>query len=230
MDEIIIADSSAVFVMELETQLAPEVSVRSCDNARDLLAMLEQKMPDLLVLNLSLPGCDGFELLRRITAMSEHPAVLATVDYVSDFVRSSLASMGIGYLMVKPCNIVSVAERIQEMLCFYADNPVPRDLLDVLMIPENLNGASYIRYAVPILMENPQLQLTKDLYPRIGARFGKNGQCVERSIRNAVHTTWKKHGGFIWQQYLDTAPDGRSHRPSNSQFFHMLLNMIRKVG
>lgn len=230
MSQIIIADSSAVFAAELKNQLAPDISVHCCDNVRDLLAMLKAGMPDLLVLDMSFPGCDGLELLREITAMPAHPAVLATLDYVSDFVRSSLAAMGIGYLLVKPCKIEFVAKRVREMLCFYAVNPVPEDLLQMLMISEKFSGSAYIRCALPCLMKNPDLQLTKQLYPMIGSKFGKKPECVERSIRHAVHTTWERHNGFIWQQYLENDPDGRSYRPSNSEFFQMLMRIVRKIG
>lgn len=230
MNEVMIADSSLVFSLELKAQLGADISVRSCHNAAELMEMLKTAVPDLLVMDISLPGCDGLELLRRITTMPEHPAVLVTVDYVSDFVKSALAGMGIGYLMVKPVKIAYAAARVQEMLNFYRENPVPQDLLQQVCVSEKLSGAKYIRYALPFIMANPDLQMTKELYPLIGAKFGKTPKSVERCIRNAVHTTWERHDGFIWQAYLETDRNGRCRRPSNSEFFGMLLRMIRKTG
>ena len=116
------------------------------------------------------------------------------------------------------------------MLRYYESNPVPEGLLRRVGICNNLSGAAYIHCALPFLMENPDLQLTKELYPMIGSKFGKNAQCIERSIRNAVHSTWKKHDGYIWQEFLDTEPDGRCRRPSNMEFFQMLLHLMQNVG
>lgn len=230
MNKIVIADASTVFTEQLKARLAPDVSARCCNNAQDLLTILCEDIPALLVMDLSLPGCDGIEMLHTVAAMENRPAVLATANYVSDFLKSMLNSLGIGYLLIKPCNMEVAVRRVRQMLCYYESNPVPNDLLHRVGICNKLSGAAYIRCALPFLMENPDLQLTKELYPMIGTKFGKNAQCIERSIRNAVHSTWEKHNGYIWQEFFDIEPDGRCHRPSNMEFFQMLLRLMQNAG
>lgn len=230
MDKVIIADSAEMFSAELKSMLAPEVIAECCCCARELMDALLAGRPSLLVLNLSLPGCDGMELLRQLATNQDAPPVLAVADYVSDFVRSTLAGIGIGFLLVKPCKLETVADRIRDMLQYYASNPACEDIVCKTKIPENLSGTAYIRYGLPLLMENPDLQLTKELYPMIACKFGKKPHSVERSIRSVVHGTWQKHDGFIWQQYMHCDTTGRSMRPSNADFFRMLLDMIRMAG
>lgn len=230
MDKIIIADGSEVFARELACKLPNTISAKICGNYNELLSMLKCGKYSLVVLDLSLLGCDSFEMLYELAELPEPPAVLATVLYLSDFVRASLAGMGIGYVVCKPCKIQHVVERIQQMLSFYSQNSTTEDPLRKLHIPCRLCGSNYIRYALPMLMENPSVQLTKELYPKIASKFGKSPKSVERCIRSAVHTTWKNHDGFIWQEYLDTDCTGRTYRPSNSEFFDMLINFVRKIG
>jgi DNA-binding NarL/FixJ family response regulator len=50
----------------------PGCEVAEAANGRDALALVQAEKPDLVVLDLNLPGIGGFELLRRILA--EHPA------------------------------------------------------------------------------------------------------------------------------------------------------------
>lgn len=230
MDKIIIADSSAVFARELASALPETIFAKICGNYSEVLSALERGEYKLVVLDLCLSGCDSFQMLRELIELPDPPAVLVTVPYFSDFVRSSLAGMGIGYVICKPCKLQHMVDRIQEMLSFYGENASTEDPLRRLHVPCRLSGSSYIRYALPMLMENPDIQLTKELYPRIGSQFGKSAQSIERNIRSAIHSTWKNHNGFIWQDYLDTDCDGRTYRPSNAEFFRMLISFIRKTG
>jgi hypothetical protein len=83
---------------------------------------------------------------------------------------------------------------------------------------------------LPMLMQQPNIQLTKELYPRIAAIYNRTGQSVERNIRSVIHNTWKVHDGYIWQEYLPTDETGRTYRPSNGDFFEMLLHVVSKTG
>lgn len=50
----------------------PQWEILEAANGRDALALVQAERPDLVVLDLNLPGIGGFELLRRI--LVEHPA------------------------------------------------------------------------------------------------------------------------------------------------------------
>lgn len=230
MEKIIIADSSETFAQELAHALPDTILTQICGQYSDVLSAVQGGEYSLIVLDLSLSGCDSFQMLHELAEVQNPPAVLAMVPYLSDYMRGSLAGMGIGYVAYKPCKLEYLVERIQNMLSFYSENSATDDPLRKLHLPYKLTGSMYIRCAIPMLMENPDIQLTKELYPRIGLRFGKTGQSVERSIRSAIHTTWKNYDGFIWQDQLKTDANGRACRPSNAIFFEMLLKSIRKTG
>ena len=230
MYEVVVADRSDQFARELSGCLNQGIRLRKVNNADALCAALEESMPDLLVLDLELPGMDAIAQLRSITSLPDRPAILTIQSYASDFLRGSLAGMGIGYMMARPCKVANVAERIEEMLEFYSCNSVPDDLLRTLRIPPKLSGYRYLQSAVALLQDAPEQQVTKMLYPTLGRQFGKKPQCIERAIRNAVHSTWEKHDGRIWQQYLKSDDQGRVCRPSNAQFLTMLLQLSQKIG
>lgn len=230
MYEVVIAQASCLFADMLAAKLNAHAHVRVCYDSDDLLNMLTQTPADVLVLDMELPGTDGLEMVSRINALKIRPAVLATLSYTSDFVRGALAGMGVGYVMVIPCQLETVSQRVMQMLAYYSENPKPQDLLRTLMLPDKLDGTKYLRCAVPLLLNDPNQSVTKELYTAIGTRFGKNSQSVERTIRNAVHSTWKKYDGKIWQEYFGQDEQGRSYRPTNAQFLKLLLHLIRNAG
>ncbi len=230
MYEVVIAQASGLFADILSNMLKPHACVRICEDPANLLTMLSQKPADVLVLDMELPGYDGIEMVARVNKINERPAILATASYSSDFLRGTLAGMGVGYVMVIPCHPEKVMNRVVDMLSFYKENLKPKDLLRELNLPERLDGTKYLRCAIPLLLNDPNQSITKELYTTIGECFGKNPNCVERNIRNAIHSTWQKHDGFIWQGYFGEDSLGRSPRPSNTQFMELLVRLIANAG
>ncbi len=230
MYEVVIAQASGLFADMLSKAVNPHANVRICKENDDLLNMLSHKTADVLVLDMEIPGVDGLELLSKVNALQDRPAVLAILSYTSDFIRGTLAGMGVGYVMVIPCQPELVAQRVVEMLAYYRENPKPRDLLRELKLPEKLDGTKYLRCAVPLLLNDPNQSVTKELYSAIGTRFGKNSKSVERTIRNAVHSTWRNYDGFIWQEHFGTDDMGRTPRPTNTQFLELLVRLVCNAG
>lgn len=56
----------------------------------------------------------------------------------------------------------------------------------------NLSGYDYLLQAAEEVCENASLikSLTKELYPRVGMRFGASATIVERNIRNAINSVY----------------------------------------
>jgi two-component system, OmpR family, KDP operon response regulator KdpE len=89
---------STVLVVEDDTALrttlraalrASDLTVIAVGTGEDAIAALEQEIPDLILLDLNLPGVDGFTVLARARAMSKAPIVVLTVrDDRSDKIRA----------------------------------------------------------------------------------------------------------------------------------------------
>lgn len=230
MCSILIADSSESFGREVALQLEKQYCVRVRQEGEPVMQLLRSCKPDLLVLDLMLPGVDGISLLREITAMPEHPVILVTTFFSNGFVQASLAGMGVGYMMIKPCHVPSVADRIRELISHRMQHSDPSQLLLAMGIPARLRGSKYLREAIALMLADPAQSVTKELYPAVGAMYGVSGNRVERCIRNAVHSTWEKSDGRLWQQYFPADENNRVNRPTNSQFISRLLQIMREAG
>jgi CheY-like chemotaxis protein len=78
--------------------------VRTASNAQSGLAMAAEAIPDLVLMDIRMPGIDGLEACRRLratAAMAARPIVLVTA-YDDDDVWPQAAAAGATSLLAKP--------------------------------------------------------------------------------------------------------------------------------
>jgi len=80
--------------------LTPDIVVTTeASNGNQVLDALAHDYFDLLLLDMSMPGCSGPELIARIIALGEHPPVLVlTMHNEPQIARRALAAGAAGYL------------------------------------------------------------------------------------------------------------------------------------
>jgi two-component system response regulator MtrA len=89
--------------------------VRTAETGEDGLRELRASMPDLVVLDLMLPGIDGFEVCRRVRAVSEVPVIMLTARGDDFDVVGGLAAGADDYV-VKPARPTVLDARIRAVL------------------------------------------------------------------------------------------------------------------
>ena len=171
--KLLIAEESE----ELRTALADlfrgSCQVHCCADGSTAQRELLEFRPDVLVLDLMLPGYDGISLLQWSAEQGIRPMVLAITRFCSDYVAESAQRLGVGYLMLKPCSLSALAARVADMnqRIRTASEP-PTDpgsrissLLLTLGVPPKLRGFMYLKEAVVLYREDPLQSVTKVLYP-----------------------------------------------------------------
>ena len=115
---VIIADNTEEFCSSLAAllQRADGFVVQGIANdGEQAVRMVMETKPQILVLDLMLAKKDGLAVLKAISAMESKPLVLATSGFITDYVASSAANLGVRYLMLKPCDMEAVVERMTEL-------------------------------------------------------------------------------------------------------------------
>lgn len=98
---MVLADDHVLLLEALTLLLQPAGRVVGvANNGEQLLDMVEQLGPDLIITDLSMPGMSGFEVLRAIGKRSGPPPVLVlTVHADVGTVRAALAAGAAGYVV-----------------------------------------------------------------------------------------------------------------------------------
>ena len=115
---VFIADSAEDFCTGLTTALQRAdgfLVVGTANDGEQAIRMIEEKKPEILVLDLMLAKKDGIGVLKSIAGMERRPMTLATSVFVTDYVSTAAANLGVRYLMLKPCDMTALVERLEEI-------------------------------------------------------------------------------------------------------------------
>lgn len=231
---MLIADGSEEFGTALADMVRGAYILRRSRDGRETLEVLSSFRPDILVLDLMMPGLDGISILRQAAASGLRPMVLATSRYVSDYVVEAVQQLGVGYLMVKPCDVRATVARLgdltQRLRQPLFSQPDPRtavsNLLLTLGVPTKLRGYAYLREAILERMRDPTQSVTKELYPTVAALCCGTAIQVERCVRSAIAAAWSRRDEQIWRLYFQPDADGTLPRPTNTAFISRLADSL----
>ena len=122
---VIIADNAEDFCSSLTAALQRAEGFQVLGTANDgeqAIRLVTEKKPDVLVLDLMLAKKDGLSVLKALSATERRPVTLATSRFVTDYVASAAANLGVRYLMLKPCDMTALVERL-ELPCVVKPKP-----------------------------------------------------------------------------------------------------------
>ena len=113
---VFIADSAEDFCAGLSTALQRADGFHVVGTANDgeqAIRLIEERKPDILILDLMLAKKDGISVLKSIAGMERRPITLATSCFITEYVSTAAANLGVRYLMLKPCDMNALVERLQ---------------------------------------------------------------------------------------------------------------------
>ena len=118
---IIIADDNKEFCNILNDYLLTKneiVVIGIAENGVEALKLIEEKKPDLVVLDIIMPILDGLGVLERLNAINldpiPHVIVLSAVG--QENITQRAISLGADYYIVKPFDMDVLAKRIRQII------------------------------------------------------------------------------------------------------------------
>ena len=224
MQKLLIADSSEAFLCALEAAFGREYEIRTCQDGKTLLQLLNTFRPDGLILNLSLPFKDGLTVLQEAAYVPK--AVLAVATMLNDYVEAAAYRLGVGVILISPC-INAVRVRLADLMCQASPSQADpgRETamhLHILNFPSKRDGFQQICAGVPMFARDPSQRLTKELYPAVAKVCGsKDARAVEHAIRDLINSAWRARDTAVWEKYF---PKGDC--PSNKAFLSRLAELL----
>ena len=235
MQKILIADGTEEFPMALAQMLQGEYHIRITCEGNQTLEVLRSYQPDILVLDLMLPGLDGISLLQAVEELGLKPMVLAMTRFVSPYVMEAMDRFGVGYLMIKPCDVNATLARLQDLSRRHSSPALPApdirttvsNVLLRLGMPTKLRGYGCVREAILCMMREPDMSVTKELYPMVAQLCDGNTAQVERAIRGAIIAAWTAGDQKQWCRYFITGQNGQVPKPTNAEFISRIADCLR---
>ncbi len=129
---ILVVDDEVRMVNFMRMNLELEgTRVSSATNGREALERAREEMPDVVLLDIMMPGMDGFETLQRLRQFSQVPVLILTAkDDEEDRVRG--LELGADDYISKPFSHRELVSRIRAVLRrHYMAPPVPQTLVRI---------------------------------------------------------------------------------------------------
>ena len=113
-----VEDDASIRDIEVYTLSSTGFEARGFDDGVSFWSALQTEKPDLVVLDVMLPGVDGIELLQRMKASAELrtiPVVMATAKG-AEYDRIRGLDLGADYYLVKPFGVMELVSCVKAVL------------------------------------------------------------------------------------------------------------------
>ena len=242
---VIIADNSEEFCSALTAALHQTDRFRVLDTANDgerAIALVSEQKPEIFVLDMMLAKKDGISVLKAIAGMDKKPVTLATSRFITDYVASAAANLGARYLMLKPCDMRALVERLEEIrggenLRITPERSNDKRSIESMVtgiiheigVPAHIKGYQYLREAIIIAVGDMDVinAITKVLYPQVAKTFQTTPSRVERAIRHAIEVAWDRGDLDTLQRFFGYTVSNTKGKPTNSEFIALIADKLQ---
>lgn len=113
-------------ILVIDDEIGPRESLRIlfkdhyevllADNGAEGLRVIKKERPDLVILDLRMPGMDGIQVLRRIKAADPETRVLILTGYGSPETTQQAQELGAVLCLNKPFDIFEIRRLVSGMI------------------------------------------------------------------------------------------------------------------
>lgn len=254
---VLIADDNKEFCSILNDYLLNQrdiVVIGVAKDGREALALIEERKPDLVVLDIIMPHLDGLGVLEGLNTMKleKIPRVIVLSAVGQDKITQKAITLGADYYVVKPFDMDVFTKRIREMFTGSSTaEPVrrqsimmasevqvkePMDLeteitsiIHEIGVPAHIKGYMYLREAITMVVNDMELlsAVTKELYPSIAKKYNTTASRVERAIRHAIEVAWGRGQIEAINRLFGYTVHTEKGKPTNSEFIAIIADKLR---
>ena len=236
---VLLADANEEFralVRKIIDETEEFTVVGSVGDGAEALRLARQEAPDLLLMDVLLPGLDGFGVLKQLRELEKPPKVILISAFCSDSVVLEAVELGANYFMFKPVEENALLDRMRAL--FGRDLPEERHPVELknlvtsviheIGVPAHIKGYQYLREAIMIAVDDMDVinAVTKVLYPEVAKRFNTTPSRVERAIRHAIEVAWDRGDLETLQKYFGYTVSNAKGKPTNSEFIAMIADRL----
>ncbi|WP_102691401.1 sporulation transcription factor Spo0A [Rummeliibacillus pycnus] len=253
--KVAIVDDNSELVKMMEEYLSNQSDIEvisTATNGKQCLKMLEEQIPDVLLLDIIMPHLDGLAVLET---MHENPEynniqVIMLTAFGQEDVMKQAVELGASYFMLKPFEFDRLAAKIlqcagkrvekqKRVSILQGSKPQKLDqrqldatitaIIKEIGVPAHIKGYAYLREAIQMVYLDVELlgSITKVLYPDIAKKFDTTPSRVERAIRHAIEVAWNRGNYESISKMFGYTVHHLKSKPTNSEFIAMIADKIR---
>lgn len=205
-------------------------------NGLVLVDSIKEEEPQVVILEIVLPGIDACEVIRRTNDMDKKPFFIVTSNYHNDFVEKEIMSFDNAYFIVSPvdlnmlCNIIKSVTNNENTKKRNGDMEIiVTEIIHQIGIPAHIKGYHYLREAILLSLDDSEMleSVTKLLYPTVAKKFSTTPSRVERAIRHAIETAWDRGDLDTIQSLFGYTVSVGKGKPTNSEFIALITDNLR---
>jgi two-component system response regulator (stage 0 sporulation protein A) len=225
-------------------------------NGQECLGLIEEKEPDVLILDIIMPHLDGLAVLERISKlnMKKKPHIIMLTAFGQEDVTKKAVDLGAAYYVLKPFDMEVLISNIREisgqtrafiqqspMNSFISTPPQQKEnrglnldasitsIIHEIGVPAHIKGYMYLREAITMVYNDIELlgSITKVLYPDIAKKFNTTSSRVERAIRHAIEVAWSRGNIDSISSLFGYTVSHSKAKPTNSEFIAMVADKLR---
>lgn len=213
-------------------------------NGEQILAINEEKKPDVIILDIIMPHLDGIGVLERINAAGgKRPKIIMLTAFGQESVTQRVVELGADYYILKPFNMEVLVSRIRQLATTITDQrpvvaqaikarPIDVEVTNIIReigIPAHIKGYQYLRDAIMMIINEIELlgAVTKVLYPMIADKYSTTPSRVERAIRHAIEVAWGRGNMDMINKLFGYTIKLEKGKPTNSEFMAMIADKLR---
>ncbi|MCI8413388.1 MAG: sporulation transcription factor Spo0A [Clostridia bacterium] len=242
---IMLVDDNEELLTTLKEFFASDDTAEIVATAADgekALEMFERVNPDVLVLDLVMPGIDGFEVMERLDKRECKILVLSALS--QDAFVTKAMNLGADYFMRKPANPETLRKRIAELMTAPAaaqdksknqrqikNRSLEEKITNIFItvgIPAHIKGYQFLREAIKLAIDNPDIinSITKKLYPEVAEKFDTSPSKVERAIRHAIEVAWNRGKIENINSLFGVRVYSHNEKPTNGEFIALVADKM----
>lgn len=213
-------------------------------NGKQLLDMIREFKPDVVVMDLVLPELDGFAVMEKIKQEGIEPKILVHTSLALNGFVNKAMRLGAKYYAMKPFNMDLLIERIGDILDGEKEpefqsginmNKVEEKITNIFItvgIPAHIKGYQFLREAIKLAIANPEIinSITKKLYPTIAEKFSTSASKVERAIRHAIEVAWNRGKIENINNVFGLKVYSSNEKPTNGEFIALVADKMLIEG
>lgn len=206
-----VEDDASIREIEVYALKSTGFDAEGIEDGDSFLKMLESKIPELILLDVMLPGTDGIEILKKLKSNKKYadiPVIMATAKG-AEFDKVQSLDLGADDYLVKPFGMMEMVSRVKAVLrrCSPKQESQVFTIKELKLNPEERTVLiSGERVALTfkefellrLFMQNPKMVFTRDqLYNNIwGSDYIGETRTVDMHIRT-LRQKLKEYGELI---------------------------------